>query len=87
MISFFIRHWIRHKALKKGPKFHLGDVVSIENSYGEILDSYVTVVGTKFVHKTNYRTVNTYKYLIDDDWYPEKSLRKIKMVEGFDLAN
>lgn len=70
------------KALHKGPKFHLGDVVNTDlGPWGKSLKG-VAVEGIRFRHLDKYGDVlNRYEYKIQDDWFSDNYLKRYIMVE------
>lgn len=84
IFKFIKRHLKRHKALRRGPKFKLGDVVMHVYAF---TSHYETVTDIRFRHKnTLNQVVNEWQYYLDSQeaWFDENSLNKIKFIEGFD---
>lgn len=73
------RTYKRVKALKSGPKFHLGDVVDVDNQYAREVKGEA-VLAIKFVHRSGYKNqelYNEYRYLLNNDWYPGYVMKKV----------
>lgn len=81
LFRFFRRHYRRLVAMKRGPRFALGDLVDAKGSWGKEEILYTAIMNKKFVHRSLSREiVNCWMYQVDgsDSWYKEERLKRIK---------